>query len=258
MKAELPGAHLLHEDRRPGEALVVLPVYNERPILDETLDAVRCWFDGNVLVVDDASTDGSGEYLASRSDVTVLRNEANAGAGGVLLRAFAFACERGHDPVVTLDADGQHNACQIPEFLYALEATGVDMVWGTRYPGGFTPLAEPYQARQRINRIITARLCAITGWPITDSFCGFRAYRRHVLVTVRPAETGYGMLLAFAVLAWQAGFSMRHHPVPLIYLDPARDFNGAFADDTVRLAYYQGVIDGVLDRPGRCGSEPVV
>ena len=124
------------------------------------------------------------------------------------------------------------------------------MVWGTRYPGGYTPLAEPFMERQRVNREISARLRFFTGWPVTDSFCGFRAYRADALAKLDIQETGYGMLLELAVLAWHEGMTMVEHPVPLIYLDESRDFNQQFRDAEVRRAYYHKTIDRALARTG--------
>jgi len=244
----LPGYDILHEEPACGQDVVILPVYNELPILASTIDAISISFPGSMVVVDDASTDGSGEFLQQRKGFTLLRNRANAGAGGVLLRGFAYALAEGYERIVTMDSDGQHNACQSVEFLHALEENGPDMVWGTRYPAGLTPLAPRFRPRQEINRAITARLNEITGWGITDSFCGFRAYTRRALEAVQPVETGYGMLLELAVLAWRAGLSMAHHPVPLIYLDETRNFNEQFADAQVRRQYYFEVIARALAR----------
>lgn len=256
----LPGFDVIREQPKTGEDLVILPVYNELPVLPCALAAIQLCYHGDILVVDDASTDGSGALLDRLEGFSLIRNQENAGAGGVLLRGFDYALRSGHRFIVTMDADGQHNACQIEEFLRVLKEEGVDMVWGTRYPGGYTPLAEPFQARQKINRLITQRLQAVTRWPITDSFCGFRAYRRRALECVQPEETGYGMLLEFAVLAHHAGLSVVEHPVPLIYLDDRRDFNQQFTNAEVRLAYYLEVIENALCRvqggPPSVGESP--
>ena len=244
--ASLPPYDVVREEPPSGPDAVVLPVYNEMPILDCTLDAIGICYGGDVVVVDDASTDGSSEALDRRSGLTVLRNRENAGAGGVLLRGFDWALEKGYRRIVTMDSDGQHNACNIPGFLRMLEESGVGMVWGTRYPGGFTRLAEPFNRRQEINREITQRLRKITGWDITDSFCGFRAYTADALRRVHPCDTSYGMLLEYAIRAWKAGLRMKHHPVPLIYLDETRDFNQEFANAEVRRQYYHRVLDEAL------------
>jgi dolichol-phosphate mannosyltransferase len=246
-EAGLPACDMLRPLPQSGRSLVVLPVYNELPILACTLEAIQICYAGDLLVIDDGSSDGSFEFLQQGEGFALLRNRSNAGAGGVLLQGFAQALEAGYEEVVTLDADGQHNACHIHSFLRTLRESGAEMVWGTRYPGGFTPLAAPFQKRQEVNREITARLRELTGWAITDSFCGFRAYTRRALAAVQPRETGYGMLLEFAVRAWRAGLTMRHLPVPLIYLDPERDFNSEFEDAETRRRYYHDVIDAALE-----------
>ncbi|MFH0910151.1 MAG: glycosyltransferase family 2 protein [Planctomycetota bacterium] len=246
-----PGYDILREEALLGDTLVILPVYNEFPILTCTLKAIRAHWAGNLLVVDDASTDESGGYLERREGLTLIRNQENEGAGGVLLRGFSYAAERGYRYAVTMDSDGQHNAAQIPEFHCRIRHERADMIWGTRYPGGFTALAEPFRPRQAINREITARLNAVTGWGITDSFCGFRAYKVESLRKLPLREKGYGMFLELAVLAWKAGLSMKEHPVPLIYLDQTRDFQRQFVDHEVRRRYYHEVIDRALAEADR-------
>ncbi|MHC4885235.1 MAG: glycosyltransferase family 2 protein [Planctomycetota bacterium] len=248
----LPAFDLIHEGVKTGKVLVVLPVYNEMPALPETLATIRHCCRDDILVVDDHSVDGSFEVLKAGQGYSLIRNVENAGAGGVLLQGFRYALEREYDVVVTMDSDGQHNACQVHEFVYKLEQTGADMVWGTRYPAGFTRLAEPFQQRQEVNQEITERLRKLTGWPITDSFCGFRAYRSQVLSAFAMKDTGYGMLLEMTVRAWRAGFQVVEHPVPLIYLDETRDFQNLFQDSKNRLEYYHRVIDSTLVDLGVC------
>ncbi|MBN1256932.1 MAG: glycosyltransferase family 2 protein [Planctomycetes bacterium] len=248
MAVKLPEFDVVHKQKRCGNDLAILPVYNEMPMLRLIITALKNSYSGNVLVIDDNSNDGSFEFLEKTKKITLLRNGKNAGAGGVLLQGFNYAREQGFHRIITMDSDGQHHACQIKEFFSALTKNKVDMVWGTRYPAGFTRLAKSFQARQQNNIAVTNRLNEITGWGITDSFCGFRAYSGKALEKVHPTETGYGMLLQFAVLAWKAGLQMIEHPVPLIYLDETRDFNQNFKDAKIRLEYYFSVIEEVLHK----------
>lgn len=242
----LPDFDILRESTHHGDVLVVLPVYNEISALPGTLKAIGCCCPFDILAIDDCSQDGSADLLLKNQGISVLRNRVNAGAGGVLLQGFKFALERGYQVVVTMDSDGQHNACQVRGFVSELEHSSCDMVWGTRYPAGFTRLAEPFQGRQLINREITERLTAITGWTLTDSFCGFRAYRSEVLSNLVIRDNGYGMLLEMALRFWHSGRTVQEFPVPLIYLDKTRDFQHLFQSEANRLAYYHSVIDSTL------------
>lgn len=231
-------------------SLVVVPVYNEYPAIKMTMQAVisckRC-NNSDLLVIDDGSTDGSGEYLQKLQGISLIRNDENSGAGGVLLRGFEFAKARKYRYVVTIDSDGQHNACQIREFLYKIRQTGADIVSGTRYPAGYTKLSKPFQDRQEVNKEITSYINEVTGLSLTDVFCGFKAYKVSSLRKLKINETGYGMLLELTVKAAKSGLNIVEHPVPLIYLDETRDFNNNFKDTAKRKKYYYSVIEKAIE-----------
>ena len=96
--------------------LTALPVYNEVRYVDAVLDEVS-EYSPEILVVDDGSTDGTGELLAARNDIHVVRHPQNRGYGAGLKTAFDFAGRNGYEYLVTIDCDGQHEPQRIPEFV---------------------------------------------------------------------------------------------------------------------------------------------
>jgi glycosyltransferase involved in cell wall biosynthesis len=220
--------------------LTALPVYNEvshdEPVLDEVLRYSR-----DVLGVDDGSTDGTSELLARRSDVRVVRHEKNQGYGAGVRSAFRYTLSEGFDGLVTIDCDGQHQPCRIPEFVAA--ASDADIVSGSRYLKKFSGDSVPPAARRRINEQITAELNRRFGLNLTDGFCGFKAYRASALRCFDIHETGYAMPLEVWVQAVRANLKIVELPVPLIYLDESRSFGGSLDDAATRLAYYNLVLD---------------
>ncbi|MDA1038775.1 MAG: glycosyltransferase family 2 protein [Planctomycetota bacterium] len=220
--------------------LTALPVYNEAAHVEAVLDEVL-QVTPDVLVVDDGSTDGTGDLLARRDDIRLVRHDANRGYGAALATAYAATLAGPWDGLVTIDCDGQHQPRLIPEFIAA--AGSADIVSGSRYLQQFPGDSAPPAARRRINAKITAEINARLGLALTDAFCGFKAYSRRALRRLRVTETGYAMPLEVWVQAAAAGLRIVELPVPLVYLDLARSFGGALDDAATRLAYYRTVLD---------------
>ncbi len=230
--------------------LVLLPLFNEAPTLSRVLDEVRrCAPGAGVLVVDDGSTDPSPQILRGYLDVTVLTHAQNEGYGQSLIDGFAYAIAHGHQAVVTLDCDEQHESRQIPQFLAALD--GADIVSGSRYldPAAGGDPAPP--DRRQLNEEITARLRALTGFSITDAFCGFKAYRTEALRQMDLSEPSYGLPLQVWIQAAHRRLRVVELATPRIYKNPARKFWGGLDDMAVRRQYYEEVLEREVARwPG--------
>ncbi len=250
MRVPLPDYTIEQEPEKIGDTIVIVPVYNEMPHLPEVIGTILEHWEGGILAVDDNSSDESLKALKEFPRLTIIHNIENCGAGGVLLQAFKFAMERGYVNAITMDADGQHQPESITRFLHELEkchcCCDCDFVWGSRYIDGYKPLKEGFQPRQDINREITNRINEVTGYRLTDVFCGFRAYRLESLSKLDITETGYGMFLQMTIQAAKKGIEIRQIPIPLIYLDDTRDFNENFKDVSHRLKYYHRIIETEL------------
>ena len=232
------------------ETLIIVPVFNELPHLRDVIHSIKDNWEGDILAVNDCSTDDSLEVLKEIPNISVISNEENAGAGGVLLQGFKWAELNNYKSIITMDADGQHNPESISCFFKAIEKCGCccscDFVWGSRYLNEAEHTSVNYEDRLAINVEITKRLNEITGYSLTDAFCGFRAYRVESLAKLPITETGYGMFMQMTVLAARHGLSIREIAVPLLYLDETRNFNGNFTDNVHRLEYYHSVINQEL------------
>ena len=227
---------------------IVLPVFNEEETIGAVLDAVRRVFDGLLVVIDDGSTDDTTHVLAARGDVRVLRHDENRGYGQSLIDGFAAALENGVERLITMDCDGQHEPRHITQFLTALDAP--EFVSGSRYlpesrTVGFAP-----SDRRAVNARVTDEVNRVTGWTLTDAFCGFKAYRTSLLRGLRLREPGYGLPLELWARLFQRGVRPLELAVERIYLNHNRSFGRDLDDPDKRLAYYMRIWNATLeDRP---------
>jgi dolichol-phosphate mannosyltransferase len=227
--------------------LTAIPVYNEEASLVSVLTEVQKHA-GDVLVVDDGSTDSTAALLRGLPAVRTIRHPRNLGYGAGLRTAFQAGIDGGYDGVVTLDCDGQHEPERIGEI--ATRLADAEIVSGSRYLRVFDPSHKPPEQRRRINVEVTRWLNECLGLKLTDAFCGFKAYRTTALKLFDITENGYAMPLEVWVQAVAHGMKIVEVPVPLIYLDESRAFGGALDDAEYRLTHYRRVFEGALERAG--------
>ncbi|MBF0143643.1 MAG: glycosyltransferase family 2 protein [Magnetococcales bacterium] len=152
----------------PGGLSIILPAFNEALAIGGVVGALRQAFpEAEILVVDDASTDGTGP-LAAAAGARVVRHPRNLGNGASVKTGARQA--RG-EILVFMDADGQHRAADIPG-LIALLGEGYELAVGARQ-------ADSHASRSRLlgNRLLNRVASLLTGHPIADLTSGFRAMR---------------------------------------------------------------------------------
>jgi glycosyltransferase involved in cell wall biosynthesis len=158
--------------------LVVIPAFNEQESIVKVVSELKSLgFD--CVVVDDDSKDLTAER-AKTAGAFVLRLPFNLGVGGALRTGFRFALLRGYEAVVQVDADGQHPSREITQLISTANATGADMVLGSRFIAGELSMSIGRTRRvvMRILAVLASRAC---GTKITDSTSGFRLIRSQLL-----------------------------------------------------------------------------
>lgn len=228
-------------------SLIIIPVYNEETTLPRVLAQVRRATPSSaIVVVDDGSTDRSPELAQQHGDIWLVRHDSNRGYGQSLITGFAHAISESYDVAVTIDCDEQHEPQRIPDFLRAI--AHADIVSGSRYLDPTMPGDPPPEDRLRINQEFVAKLGAITGFPITDAWCGFKAYRIDALRKFALTEPSYGMPLQVWVQAAYHHLQVIELPVARIYKNPHRQFWGGLDDPQTRRLYYLRVLEAEVAR----------
>ena len=159
-----------------GDALVVIPTYNERENVALVLPRVLAADPRlEVLVVDDSSPDGTAEIVesfASQEDrVHLLRRPGKEGLGAAYLAGFDWALERDYGLVLEMDADLSHDPQHLPEFLALAETH--DLIVGSRYMRGVTVVNWP-MARLVLSWLANWYARVVTGIPLHDLTSGFK------------------------------------------------------------------------------------
>ena len=163
---------------------VIIPCYNEEAVISNTVSAVLS-SGYSVLVVDDASSDGSGKQIEMLA-VHYIRHRINLGQGAALQTGIDAALKKGAVYFVTFDADGQHDANDIEGMLQKLEKENLDVVMGSR----FLPGASGNVSAER--KLLLKTACMMnyffTGILLTDAHNGLRAFNRHAAKSIRLKE----------------------------------------------------------------------
>ncbi|MEO5534024.1 MAG: polyprenol monophosphomannose synthase [Pseudolysinimonas sp.] len=201
--------------------LVIIPTYDEAESLEAIVAAVLLASpDADVLVVDDASPDGTGEIadrLASADPrVTVLHRTGKDGLGRAYVAGFRVALERGYDLVVELDADGSHPPSALPALLAAVRADpGVGLSIGSRWVPGGTLVDWP-MSRRILSRAANSYARKMLRLGVRDVTAGYRVYRADALRGFALDEIdsrGYCFQIDMTVRTADAGWAITELPI---------------------------------------------
>ncbi len=231
---------------RMPRILIGIPVFNEERYVAPVLEEVRRYAE-DILVIDDGSTDRTPVLLAEQP-VEVIRHTENRGYGRSMQDMLRRAACDGYDWLITMDCDEQHEPAAIPSFIRAIGRGAADVISGSRYMDS-SPLDDaPPGDRRLINRTITDELNTRLGLSISDSFCGFKAYRTEACNRLALDVDGYDFPMQFWVQAVANQLRIEEIPVRLIYNDPNRSFGGPLDNPTSRLDHYRRTLHKEIER----------
>lgn len=170
---------------------VVIPVYNEREYILEIIDRVKdVGLADEIVIVDDCSTDGTGEMLAAFSDplLKVYFHERNRGKGAALRTGFSKACG---DIIIVQDADLEYDPQEYPRLIKPILDGNADVVYGSRFAGGDAHRVV-YFWHMLGNKFLTLLSNMFTNLNLTDMETCYKVMRREFLQRITLEEDRFG------------------------------------------------------------------
>ncbi|MCG8652475.1 MAG: polyprenol monophosphomannose synthase [Pirellulales bacterium] len=194
-----------------------------------------------VLVVDDDSSDGTGELVAGigqRDDrVRLVVRHGQRGLGGAIRHAMELACEGDYDFLLNLDADLSHDPAQLPAMLRrAVDDPQMDVVIGSRYVGGGAIDGWPLR-RRLMSRMVNGFATTFLRLPVRDCSGSMRCYRVEALRRMQPqslTSNGYSVLEEVLVKLHRQGGRMSE--VPITFTDRVQGQSKLTTSEAVRSA----------------------
>jgi polyprenyl-phospho-N-acetylgalactosaminyl synthase len=200
------------------DAWLVIPLYNEGPVIGEVLAAAMARFP-HVVCVDDASTDDSA-HVARRAGAVVVRHPFNLGQGAALQTGIRYVLEVTDAAyLVTFDADGQHRVQDAEEMVERARREDLAMVFGSRFLDNRT---DPGFLRRIVLKVAVWITNQQTGMRLSDAHNGLRVIRRDAAAALRLKQDRMAHATEIVLQLGRTGLPWAEHPVHVLYTEYSR------------------------------------
>lgn len=202
--------------------IVVIPTYNERTNIEKMIfTLIELYPEIHILVVDDNSPDGTGDFVKSKSEedkrIHVLQRAGKMGLGTAYVAGFKYMLEHDYKYVVQMDADFSHDPKEVGNLLKAI--SDFDLVIGSRYIQGVNVINWP-MSRLLLSYFASIYTRVITGMPVMDATGGFKCFRREVLENInldKVKSNGYSFQIEMNFKTYRKGYKIKE--IPIVFMD---------------------------------------
>jgi dolichol-phosphate mannosyltransferase len=202
-------------------SLIIIPTYNELDNVQKLVpDVLSRYKDLDILIVDDNSPDGTGDYIENlgktMQGVKLLRRPEKMGLGTAYIDGFKYALKENYSYIFEMDADFSHDPKEIKNFLKAIK--NKDLILGSRYISGVNVVNWP-MSRLLLSYFANIYTRIITGLPVRDATGGYKCFRKEVLAAIdfdNIKSNGYAFQIEMTFKAWKKGFRVGEIPITFV------------------------------------------
>ena len=208
-----------------SDSIVIIPTYNEKENIESIIRAVFALEkDFDILVIDDASPDGTGAIVRRLMDefpdrLFIEERKGKLGLGTAYIHGFKWALERSYEYIFEMDADFSHNPNDLPRLYETCAVEGYDVAIGSRYCTGVNGVNWP-MGRVLMSYFASKYVQFVTRMNIKDTTAGFVCYRRKVLETIdldKIKFKGYAFQIEMKYTAYALRFKIKE--VSIIFIN---------------------------------------
>ncbi|MBI4054037.1 MAG: glycosyltransferase family 2 protein [Candidatus Doudnabacteria bacterium] len=196
---------------------VIIPVYNERELIRKVIARVEkallpASFEREIIIVNDGSTDGTGEVLLSLEQKYQILHQKNTGKGGAVRAGFKLA--KG-DYIIVQDADLEQDPNDFQALLAPVMQGKADVAFGSRFLGKYLPQALTMNLHYLLNRFFTITCNLLSGYRTSDMWTGYKMYSRKALDAILPLFKSNGIEFEpeITILLSKLGFKIMDVPI---------------------------------------------
>lgn len=193
---------------------LVVPAYNEENNIANTLRGLKRT-KLPIIVVDDGSKDNT-HTIAQKHATYSLKHKINLGKGSAMKTGAVYAFKQGYDAIIYFDADGQHDANDMPQFVKKLKK-GYGVVLGSRAYTQDAPFV-----RYMGNKFASVLVSILFGIYVSDLICGYRAITKKAYKELSWESIGYGVETEMVIRLSKTKLKWTEVPVKTIYIDKVK------------------------------------